>query len=226
MSLTHIAFIMDGNGRWARKRHKPRVEGHLRGAYKIEEVVQWCAERNVKYTTFFAFSTENWKRPKSEVDFIFNLLINKISEFYERMNKQGVRLIFTGRVKEISTRVYKICKEYEEKTRNNSRIIVNMALNYGGKAEIVDAVKKIIEKGIKEVDEKSFRNFLYAPEIPDPDLIIRTSGEMRLSNFLIWQAAYSELYFTDVYWPDFSEADLDEAIKDFNARQRRFGGIK
>ncbi|SHH15781.1 polyprenyl diphosphate synthase [Thermosipho atlanticus] len=226
MRLQHIAFIMDGNGRWAKKRNKPRVYGHLKGAYKIEEVVRWCAQRGIRYTTFYAFSTENWKRPKSEVNYIFGLLVNKISEFYERMEKENVRLIFSGRIKEAGEKVYEICKEYEEKTKGNNRIVVNMALNYGGRAEIVDAVNKIIKNGISQVDEEIFKKFLYTPEIPDPDLIIRTSGEKRLSNFLIWQSAYSELYFTDVYWPDFNEKELDKAIEDFKQRQRRFGGIK
>ncbi|WP_126992331.1 polyprenyl diphosphate synthase [Thermosipho globiformans] len=224
--LNHIAFIMDGNGRWAKKQNKPRMYGHFAGAYKIEEVVRWCAEYGVKYTTFYAFSTENWKRPKGEVNFIFGLLQSKIGEFYERMNKEGVRLVFSGRLKELGEKIYNICMEYQEKTKNNDKIVVNMALNYGGRAEIVDAIKKIIDSKINDIDEEKFREFLYFPDIPDPDLIIRTSGEMRLSNFLTWQSAYSELYFTDVLWPDFSREDLDRAIEDFNKRQRRFGGIK
>lgn len=226
MNLQHIAFIMDGNGRWAIERNKPRVYGHLKGAYKIEDVVRWCASRGIKYTTFYAFSTENWKRPNSEINFIFGLLERKISEFYERMQKEKVRLIFTGRIKEIGEKIYNICKEYEEKTKNNDRIIVNMALNYGGRAEIIDAVRKIINEKIENIDEENFRKFLYAPEIPDPDMVIRTSGEKRISNFLLWQSAYSELYFTDVYWPDFSEEDLEKAIKEYKKRKRRFGGIQ
>ncbi|ABR31128.1 UDP diphosphate synthase [Thermosipho melanesiensis] len=224
--LKHIAFIMDGNGRWAQKRNKPRMYGHYVGAYKIEEVVRWCAKRGVKYTTFYAFSTENWKRPKGEVNFIFGLLQSKISEFYERMNKEGVKLVFSGRLEELGKNIYNICKEYEEKTKNNEKIVVNMAINYGGRAEIVDAVKKFLEQRQKEIDEETFRKFLYRPEVPDPDLIIRTSGEMRLSNFLTWQSAYSELYFTDVLWPDFSEDDLQKALEDYEKRNRKFGGIK
>lgn len=224
--LKHIGFIMDGNGRWAKKQNKPRMYGHYVGAYKIEEVVRWCTEYGVKYTTFYAFSTENWKRPKREVNFIFGLLQSKIEEFYQRMNKEGVRLIFSGRLEELGDKLYNICMEYQEKTQKNDRIVVNMALNYGGRAEIIDAINKIIKQDIKSIDEESFRKYLYWPDIPDPDLIIRTSGEMRLSNFLTWQSAYSELYFTDVLWPDFSKDDLKLAIEDFNKRQRRFGGIK
>ncbi|MBO8160362.1 MAG: di-trans,poly-cis-decaprenylcistransferase [Thermosipho sp. (in: Bacteria)] len=226
MKLQHIAFIMDGNGRWAKKRNKPRVYGHLKGAYKIEEVVRWCAQKGIKYTTFYAFSTENWKRPKSEIDYIFGLLTNKISEFYGRMDKEGVKLVFSGRLREAGEKVYSVCKEYEEKTKNNDRIVVNIALNYGGRAEIIDAINKIIKEGYSSIDEGTFRKYLYKADIPDPDLIIRTSGEKRLSNFLLWQSAYSELYFTEVLWPDFSEEELDKAIEDYNKRQRRFGGIK
>ena len=142
------------------------------------------------------------------------------------MNKEGVRLVFSGRLKELGEKIYNICMKYQEKTKNNDKIVVNMALNYGGRAEIVDAIKKIIDSKISDIDEEKFREFLYFPDIPDPDLIIRTSGEMRLSNFLTWQSAYSELYFTDVLWPDFSREDLDRAIEDFKKRQRRFGGIK
>ncbi|ANQ54194.1 UDP diphosphate synthase [Thermosipho affectus] len=224
--LRHIAFIMDGNGRWAKRQNKPRMYGHYKGAYKIEEVVRWSAKRGVKYTTFYAFSTENWKRPKKEVNFIFGLLQSKIAEFYERMDKEGVKLVFSGRLKELGDKIYNICREYEEKTKNNERIVVNMAINYGGRAEIIDAVNRILESGLQKIDENIFNSFLYRPEIPDPDLIIRTSGEMRLSNFLTWEAAYSELYFTNVLWPDFSEKDLQEAIDDYFKRNRRFGGIK
>ncbi|MBT1247562.1 MULTISPECIES: polyprenyl diphosphate synthase [unclassified Thermosipho (in: thermotogales)] len=224
--LRHIAFIMDGNGRWAKRQNKPRMYGHYKGAYKIEEVVRWSAKRGVKYTTFYAFSTENWKRPKKEVNFIFGLLQSKIAEFYERMDKEGVKLVFSGRLKELGDKIYNVCREYEEKTKNNERIVVNMAINYGGRAEIIDAVNRILESGLQKIDENIFNSFLYRPEIPDPDLIIRTSGEMRLSNFLTWEAAYSELYFTNVLWPDFSEKDLQEAIDDYFKRNRRFGGIK
>ncbi|MGQ9855863.1 MAG: polyprenyl diphosphate synthase [Fervidobacterium sp.] len=223
--LTHIAFIMDGNGRWAQKQGKPRTYGHYIGAYKIEEVVRWCAARGVKYTTFYAFSTENWKRPPKEVEFILGLLVEKIGEFYERMSKENVRLRFIGRLDGLPDIVREKCIEYEEKTKDNTKIQVIMALNYGGRAEIVDAVKKILEEKT-EINEENFKNYLYAPDVPDPDLVVRTSGEMRISNFLIWQIAYSELYFSNLLWPEFSEEELDKAIESYRKRERRFGGIR
>ncbi|MFN4224180.1 MAG: isoprenyl transferase [Fervidobacterium nodosum] len=228
----HIAFIMDGNGRWAKKQGKPRTYGHYVGAYKIEDVVKWCANRGVKYTTFYAFSTENWKRPMEEVNFIFGLLENKIHEFYERMDKEGVRLRFIGRIDKLPSSLKEKCLEYEEKTKNNSRIQVIMAFNYGGRNEIIDGIKRLMEDTKKgnitpdKLDENSFRNYLYAPDVPDPDLVIRTSGEMRISNFLIWQIAYSELYFSKLLWPEFTEEELQKAIDEYSNRDRRFGGIK
>jgi undecaprenyl diphosphate synthase len=227
LPLTHIAFIMDGNGRWAKRQGRPRTYGHYVGAYKIEEVVRWCAERGVKYATFYAFSTENWKRPPEEVNFILGLLVEKIGEFYERMAKEHVRLRFIGRVHELPEPVRQKCYEYEEKTKQFDRIQAILALNYGGRAEIIDAVKRILESSVNPQDlgDETFRKYLYAPDIPDPDLIIRTSGEMRLSNFLIWQGAYSELYFSELLWPDFNEEELDKAIESYRRRERRFGGI-
>ncbi len=227
LPLTHIAFIMDGNGRWAKRQGRPRTYGHYVGAYKIEDVVRWCTERGVKYATFYAFSTENWKRPPEEVNFILGLLVEKIGEFYERMAKEYVRLRFIGRVHELPDPVRQKCYEYEEKTKQFDRIQAIIALNYGGRAEIIDAVKRILESSVnpQDLDDETFRKYLYAPDIPDPDLIIRTSGEMRLSNFLIWQGAYSELYFSELLWPDFNEEELDKAIASYRRRERRFGGI-
>ncbi len=224
--IQHIAFIMDGNGRWAKKQGKPRIYGHYHGANKIEEVVQWCYNRGVKYTTFYAFSTENWKRPQEEVNFILGMLTDRISEFYDRMNKNGVRLRFIGRIHELPEKVYRICIEYEEKTKNNDGIQVLLAFNYGGRTEIVDAVNKIIKEGKTEISFEDFRNYLYAPDVPDPELVVRTSGEMRISNFLLWQIAYSELYFSELFWPEFTEEELQRAIDSFTRRERRFGGLK
>lgn len=223
---------MDGNGRWAKKQGKPRTYGHYVGAYKIEDVVRWCANRGVKYTTFYAFSTENWKRPPEEVNFILNLLVEKIDEFYERMHKENVRLRFIGRLNELPDVVRKKCEYYEDRTKNNDKIQAIMAFNYGGRYEILDAIKKIIsdinEKKLEleSLDDKLFRNYLYAPDVPDPDLVIRTSGEMRISNFLIWEIAYSEFYFSSLLWPEFSEEELQKAIDEYTRRDRRFGGIK
>lgn len=222
----HIAFIMDGNGRWAKKQGKPRTYGHYMGAYKIEDVVRWCSNIGVKYTTFYAFSTENWKRPPEEINFIFNLLVEKIEEFYERMNKENVRLRFIGRLEELPENVKAKCFEYEEKTKNNEKIQAVLALNYGGRSEIVDAVKKMLDQDNRHIDEQTFRNYLYAPDVPDPDLVIRTSGEMRISNFLLWEIAYSEFYFSNLLWPEFSEEELKRAVEAYQGRDRRFGGIK
>lgn len=230
--LNHIAFIMDGNGRWAKKQSKPRTYGHLIGAYKIEDVVKWCASRGVKYTTFYAFSTENWKRPEKEVNFILNLITNKIDEVYQRMEKENVRLRFVGKLEQLPKTVREKCEYYQEKTKDKERIQVILALNYGGRSEIIDAVKKIAacasssELSFEDINENTFRNYLYAPDVPDPDLVIRTSGEQRISNFLIWQIAYSELYFSNLHWPEFSEEELQKAIDEYSKRERRFGGIK
>lgn len=222
---SHIAFIMDGNGRWAQRVGKPRTYGHLAGAQKIEEVVGWCAKRGVVFTTFYAFSTENWKRPPEEVNFILNLLVDRIDSFYEKMRVEGVRLRFIGRIDELPTLVRQKCEEYEEKTKRNARIHVILALNYGGRAELVDALNRALASGIKEFNEDVLRSFLYAPDVPDPDLVIRTSGEQRLSNFLLWQTAYSELFFSPLLWPEFSEEELERAISSYMSRERRFGGI-
>ncbi|MFN3691786.1 MAG: isoprenyl transferase [Fervidobacterium sp.] len=230
--LQHIAFIMDGNGRWAKKRGKPRTYGHLIGSYKLKDVVRWCANRGVKYTTFYAFSTENWKRPRDEVNFILNLLSEKIDEFYEDFQKENVRLRFIGKISELPDLMRKKCEHYEEYTKNNDRIQAIIAFNYGGRLEILDAAKKLFlditnsKVSLEEINEKLFGNYLYLPDVPDPDLVIRTSGEQRISNFLIWQIAYSELYFSQLYWPDFSEEELQKAIDEYLKRERRFGGIK
>jgi undecaprenyl diphosphate synthase len=190
---------MDGNGRWAQRRGLPRIEGHRRGALKAEKVVEWAAELSIKYVTFYTFSTENWKRPREEIEYLFSLLVKLLRQ--------------------------KLKKMIEEKTRHNDKIHAILALNYGGRREIVDAFNRAIENGVMHLDETQFRNWLYLPDVPDPDLVIRTSGEMRISNFLLWQIAYSELYFTRVLWPDFTKQDFLRAIEDYERRQRRFGGL-
>nr|WP_041446708.1 polyprenyl diphosphate synthase [Pseudothermotoga thermarum] len=216
---------MDGNGRWAQKRGLPRIEGHRRGALKAERVVEWAAQEGIKYLTLYAFSTENWKRPKEEVEYLFSLLAKLLRKKFNKLMKNGVRLRFAGRIHQLPKEIYELCLEFEEKTKNNSMIQVILALNYGGRAELVDAFNKAIESGVQKLDESTLRNFLYLPDVPDPDLVIRTSGEKRLSNFLIWQIAYSELYFTKKLWPDFSREDFKKALEDFEKRQRRFGGL-
>ncbi|AJC73370.1 UDP pyrophosphate synthase [Pseudothermotoga hypogea DSM 11164 = NBRC 106472] len=225
MRPTHVAIIMDGNGRWAQRRGLPRIEGHRRGALKAEKVVEWAAELSIKYVTFYAFSTENWKRPREEVEYLFSLLLKLLRQKLKKMLEKGVRIRFIGAIEDLPKEVVEFCRECEEKTRHNDRIHAILALNYGGRREIVDAFNKAIENGITRLDEAQLRNWLYLPDVPDPDLVIRTSGELRISNFLLWQIAYSELYFTKVLWPDFTKQDFLRAIEDYERRQRRFGGL-
>jgi len=225
LKLTHVAIIMDGNGRWAQRRGLPRIEGHRRGALKAEKVVEWAAELSIKYVTFYTFSTENWKRPREEIEYLFSLLVKLLRQKLKKMIEEGVRIRFAGVIEELPKEVANFCRECEEKTRHNDKIHAILALNYGGRREIVDAFNRAIENGVMRLDETQFRNWLYLPDVPDPDLVIRTSGEMRISNFLLWQIAYSELYFTRVLWPDFTKQDLLRAIEDYERRQRRFGGL-
>ena len=221
----HVAIIMDGNGRWARKRGLPRIEGHRRGAQKVEKVVEWASDLGVDYLTLYAFSTENWKRPVEEVNFLFKLFVDFMKSKVEKMKREGVRIRIMGSRERLPEEVLRVWDWIEDETKEGKKITTVIALNYGGRKEIVDAVKKILESGEKDVDEETFRRYLYLPDVPDPDLVIRTSGELRISNFLLWQIAYSELYFTEKYWPDFEKEDLIEAIEDFKRRDRRFGGL-
>ena len=221
----HVAIIMDGNGRWAKKRGLPRMEGHRRGAEKVEKVVEWASDLGVDYLTLYAFSTENWKRPIEEVRFLFKLFVDFMRAKVEKMKREGVRMRIMGSREGLPEDVLKIWDWIEEETKEGERITTIVALNYGGRREIIDAIKNMISSGEERVDEETFRNYLYLPNVPDPDLVIRTSGEMRISNFLLWQIAYSELYFTQKYWPDFEKEDLIEALEDFKSRNRRFGGL-
>lgn len=221
----HVAIIMDGNGRWAKERGLPRIEGHRRGALKVEKVVEWASNLGVDYLTLYAFSTENWKRPVEEVSFLFKLFVDFMKSKVEKMKKEGVRIRIMGSRERLPEEVLRVWDWIEDETKEGKKITTVIALNYGGRREIVDAVKKILESGEKNVDEETFRRYLYLPDVPDPDLVIRTSGELRISNFLLWQIAYSELYFTEKYWPDFEKEDLIKAIEDFKGRNRRFGGL-
>ncbi|MFN3283302.1 MAG: polyprenyl diphosphate synthase [Pseudothermotoga sp.] len=223
--LTHLAVIMDGNGRWAQKRGLPRIEGHRRGAQKAEKIIEWCAEIGIKYVTLYTFSTENWKRPEKEVKYLFSLLVEMLNKKFTRMMEQGVRIRFCGLIDQLPKQVLEVCRDFEAKTKDNQRIQAILALNYGGRREIIDAINRAIQDRITQFDEDKLRKYLYLPDVPDPDFVIRTSGEERISNFLLWQIAYSELYFTKVLWPDFSKEDFLRAIKDFENRHRRFGGL-
>jgi len=226
----HIAIIMDGNGRWAQKRGLPRVEGHVRGVKVLRRVVKWCLEFGVEYLTVFSFSTENWRRPKEEVDFLIDLFVDTVERELHFLVREGVKVRILGSKEGLPEKVVEKWREVEERTKNLTRMTLVVAFNYGGRREIVDAVKKIVEK-VKNgeevvLNEENFRNFLYIPDVPDPDLIVRTSGELRLSNFLLWQGAYSELFFTKTLWPDFSKKVFLRALESYSKRERRFGGLQ
>ncbi|ABU59962.1 isoprenyl transferase [Roseiflexus castenholzii] len=223
----HIAIIMDGNGRWARQRHLPRLAGHRAGTENIRRIVTECAEQGVQYLTLYAFSTENWSRPSAEVDGLMRILSDFIDRETINLHREGARLRHLGRLDNISAELRQKILDAIELTRHNTRITLAVAFNYGGRADIVDAVRELIALGVNadDVTEKMISDHLSTRGMPDPDLIIRTSGEWRLSNFLIWQAAYSEYWTTSVYWPDFSPEHLRQAIHDYGQRQRRFGGL-
>ena len=228
---THIAIIMDGNGRWAKKRGLPRVMGHRAGIKTVREIIKSCSELNVKILSLFAFSTENWRRPKEEVDALMDLLVLTIENELDELIGNNIIIKTIGDKGGLPKYVQKKVVEAEEKTKKNTGMIVNVALNYGGRKEIVDGVKEICKKvinneiSINDIDEHLFSQMLYTKGLPDPDLLIRPSGELRLSNFLLWQNAYTELWFTPVFWPDFTKEHLISAIKDYQKRDRRFGNV-
>lgn len=225
----HIAIIMDGNGRWAKKRALPRTAGHAAGAETFRKIATYCKNLGLEYLTVYAFSTENWKRPKDEVDAIMSLLERYLLEAIEKMEKEGIRLFIMGDMTPLSPKLKELARTTSEIAKSIEGFQVNLCLNYGGRDEIVRAAKKYAEDykygRVPELKEADFGDYLYSKGIPDPDLIIRPSGELRLSNFLIWQSAYSELYFTDTLWPDFKESEIDRAIEAYNKRDRRFGGV-
>lgn len=222
--LRHIAFIMDGNGRWAKKRALPREAGHGVGTKTFKKTVTLCRDYGISTVTTYAFSTENWKRPEREVNEIMRLLDVYIKEAEDDNEKNKIRYIFLGEKSRLGDALREKCEYLENLTRDNS-LILNIALNYGGRDEIVRTVNKLISDGKKEITEDDISENLFTRLSPDPDLIVRTGGEYRLSNFLMWQSAYSELYFTDCLWPDYDETELREAILEFSRRQRRFGGV-
>ncbi|MDK2824132.1 MAG: undecaprenyl diphosphate synthase [Clostridia bacterium] len=227
----HIAIIMDGNGRWATKRGLPRVAGHRAGVESLKNIVEFCLEINIPYLTVYAFSTENWKRPREEVNTLMNLMVEYIQKELEILDKNGVRINPIGKLDDLPVYTLEYITNAYLQTKNNNRLVLNVALNYGGRAEIIQAVRMIsenVKKGIltiDEVNENLFSQYLYTTNQPDPDLMIRPSGEMRISNFLLWQLAYTELWVTNVLWPDFKPHHLIKAIYDFQNRERRFGGL-
>jgi undecaprenyl diphosphate synthase len=228
---THIAIIMDGNGRWAKKRNMPRVFGHKQGAKSVRDITTACAELGVKYLTLYAFSTENWKRPAQEVGFLMKLLSDYLDKETKTLMKNNVRLLTIGEIDKMDSAVFKKLQSVKKITSKNTGLTLILALNYGSKREITRAVKSIADdvknKKIKpsDINEELISSRLFTAGIPDPELLIRTSGEMRISNFLLWQIAYSEIYITDILWPDFGKNNLLRAIGEFNTRERRYGGI-
>jgi undecaprenyl diphosphate synthase len=228
----HIAIIMDGNGRWARKRGLPRVAGHRAGIQAVREVVEGSAELGIPVLTLYAFSVENWKRPAAEVSMLMQLLKEYLNKELENIHKNNIRFRTIGRTEELNPSVRAELDKGIERTRNNTGMRFNVALNYGGRAEIVDAVNRLLRNGGRElaakggISEKDFAQYLYTAGQPDPDLLIRTSGELRISNFLLWQIAYAEIWVTDTLWPDFDKQHLYEAIIAFQKRERRYGGLE
>lgn len=227
----HVAIIMDGNGRWAKKRALPRIAGHYEGMKVVRKTTMLANDLGIKVLTLYAFSTENWKRPKNEVDYLMKLPEEFLGSYLPELVANNVQVKMMGYKHQLPDHTLKAIERAMEQTKNNTGLVLNFALNYGSRAEILDAVKQVLndyKSGIlkeTEIDEQLFSSYLLTSEFVDPDLLIRTSGEIRLSNFMLWQLAYSEFWFTDVLWPDFSEKHLIEAVEDYQKRQRRFGGI-
>ena len=228
---SHIAIIMDGNGRWARQRGLIRIRGHEKGTESVREITRECAKKHLKQLTLYAFSSENWKRPKREVNLLMKLLKEYLIKERKEIEENNIRLTAIGRINELPEDVQRELTISMEESKNNTGMVLCLALNYGGRTEIVDAAKEIMRKvkegklRLDEITEETFREHMYMPDMQDPDLLIRTGGEMRISNFLLWEVSYAELWVTPVYWPDFRKTHLEEAIRDYANRERRFGGL-
>ena len=228
----HIAIIMDGNGRWAKSRFMPRTYGHKVGVETIRKVVKECSRLGVKYLTLYAFSTENWKRPKDEVSALMGLLVKYLRNELEELHKNNVKILTIGDISKLPQACIEELDHAKEKTKDNRGLVMSLALNYGGRNDMVNAVKNISQEvvdgkiSVDDIGDDLISNHLSTKESPDPDLVVRTSGEQRLSNFLLWELAYSEFYFADIHWPDFDEKELQKAIFAYQSRDRRFGGIK
>ena len=227
----HVAIIMDGNGRWAKRKGKPRIFGHRNGVTSVKEAIEGCGELGIKFLTLYAFSTENWKRPKMEVKTLMSLLVSTLRDEVNTLQKNKIRLMAIGNIENLPETAQRELKEVVEKTKKNDALTLTLALSYGAREEIVNVIKKITKNvvnnnlEIEEIDEKIINNHLYTFSLPNVDFLIRTSGEKRISNFLLWQIAYAELYFTDTLWPDFRKEHLFNAILDYQNRERRFGKI-
>lgn len=229
---SHIAIIMDGNGRWAKKRALPRIAGHHEGMQTVRKIARCADDLGVNVLTLYAFSTENWKRPKSEVDYLMGLPKKFLNSFMPEVMERNIRIQMIGEMEGLPSTTQMVLKEAMNQTKHNTGLILNFAMNYGSRAEIIIAIKEImdaVEKGrlsIDEISENTINEYLMTSQLPEPDLLIRTSGEVRLSNFMLWQLAYTEFWFTDILWPDFNEQTLLEAIESFQKRNRRYGGLK
>jgi len=221
----HIAIIMDGNGRWAEEKSLPRLQGHLAGVNTVRKVTEYCLDFNIKYLTLYAFSRENWDRPEEEVKGLMSLFSKVIREEIDELKKNKIRVRFLGNIEQVPSDVKEAAICIQDSTKNCDKLNLILAFNYSGRTEIIEAANKAIEKG-KKVTEKTFREFLLLPDVPDPDLFIRTSGELRISNFLLYQIAYTELFFTDTLWPDFGKGDFIKALNSYKKRERRFGNIR
>ena len=224
----HVAIILDGNGRWAKKRHLPRLAGHRAGTGNIRSVVEIFAQYQIKHLTLYAFSTENWNRPMNEVSGLLRILNRMVDRETKKLHEKGVKIRHLGKLDGISERLQDKINKAMEMTKDNTRMTLSVAFNYGGRDEILEAIRQMMRDGItpEKVDEALFSGYLYTAGLPDPDLIIRTGGEMRISNFLIWQSVYSEYYSTPVLWPDFDKAEIDKALLAYSKRKRRFGGLE
>ncbi len=224
----HVAIIMDGNGRWALKRSLPRLAGHHAGTENLRRIIRASVEFGIKYLTIYAFSTENWGRPREEVDGLMRILEDVIEKELNELNEQGVQIRHLGRLDQLSPRLQKKVIQAVESTKHNSRLVLNVAFNYGGRDELVQAIQQMIRDGVpaEDISPELVNQYLYTAGVPDPDLIIRTSGELRISNFLIWQAAYSEWYVTPIFWPDFGPEEFRKALDEFIQRDRRYGRVR
>jgi len=223
----HIAIVPDGNGRWAEKRGLPRLAGHQAGVKKMRSLIEYLNDLQIKYVTLYGFSTENWGRPTEEVSGLFRILVERIDQDVPKLHRRGIKVHHLGRLGELPDWLQSSIQRAKELTKDNTGLTLSLAFNYGGRVEIIDAVRRIIAEGIppEKIDAKMFSNYLYTAGIPEVDLLIRTGDELRLSNFLLWQTAYSEYYFTDVLWPDFTKEDMDKALIDYSQRERRFGAL-
>ena len=224
-SINHLAIIMDGNGRWAKHKNQPRTFGHKQGAQTAKKIINDCVKKEIPFLTLYTFSKENWSRPKEEIDTLMILLSTMLKNETENMLRNNIKFNIVGRIEDLPEKTRDWVLTTIDKTKNNTGLTLTLALSYGGRQEIVDAFNSIINKEIKIINEEILKNHLYCPELPDPDMIIRTGGEYRLSNFLLWQSAYAEIYVCDKNWPDFDEKELEKALEEYEKRNRTFGKV-